>query len=1339
MKNKIGKEKTVIIKNVVIALLVIVFFAGILTVFYNLLCEEKRDNIITKGEAAAYRTSTQFNEYLLTGQTALQMTSHTLDSMLKNNKSNAEIHEYLTGQSDAILNTMGENTTGMYAFINGEYLDGTDWVPPDDYVATERPWYIKAMENEGRITIIDPYIDAQTGDIMITLARSLCDGKSVVSFDFSLEMIQRITEETVSENSYDRQFIVDSNGYVVSHSDKEEVGKEYTVGQDTLESAIMEKLGETDSEPFELYYANSHYVVYTTRLMDDWYCVSVKDATAVFEPLRIILVTTIAAVIIIVLTISIIMGASSKRQLAMERLGNQLSAAADIYISMHEINFVTDTFTEVRNNSSDASSMIGEVRSNCQQMIRMIMTNFSDESTRESILDFVDFSKMNDRLRDRNTVTSEWMNPEKKWRRSRYIVSERTPDGKVAKAMYLIEDIDAEKRERDMFIETLKTMNEQMSSVANIYLSMHDINLPEDTFAEIRTNAPRIEELNNANQGHARKAIFYTMDKMTADISKSSMNEFIDFDTLNERLRDTDTVTEEFLSYRDLWCRARFLVSKRLPDGTIDHVLWLVENIDAEKRRRDRLTEAAMTQTYRVSSISNIYMTVHEVDIINDTFTEIKSDIDVVNDVIGQTRDHAQEVMNKVMSKVTDPAFKDEILKFVNLSTLAKRMRKTDTITVEYMNSDKLWRRGRFIVSRRDDKHRITHVMWLSEDIDEEKKERDKLIDRSERALAASEAKSSFLSNMSHEIRTPINAVLGMNEMILRECDDNNILAYSESIRTAGNTLLGIINDILDFSKIEAGKMEIIPVDYDISSVINDLVNMIQTRADDKGLVLVLDFNKDMPKLLHGDEVRIKQVITNILTNAVKYTEKGSVTFGITYEKIEDEPDAVLLKFSVKDTGIGIKEEDMKKLFSEFERIEEERNRNVEGTGLGMNITQRLLEMMGSSLNVESIYGLGSKFSFVLKQTVVKWEALGDYESAYRESLSERKKYQEKFTAPDANVLVVDDTPMNLMVFRSLLKRTCVKIDTADSGDEGLGLSSDKKYDIIFLDHMMPEKDGIETLHEMRASGTDRNKETPVICLTANAISGAREQYLAAGFDDYLTKPIDSVKLEEMLLEYLPDYKILGPGAARPEETASDGDDDIIPQFVREIAEIDVEAGIRNNGDEEAYIETLRTYAGMVDGHIDDIERFMAADDIENATIKIHALKSTSRIIGAADIGELAQKLETAGKANDTETLNNELGGLLERCRALSRKLSPLAEKPEEAEDDSLPLIREDELREAYNLLKEANASFQLENVNEIAESLKGYRIPDAEKERVRDIIKAVSELEYDKLPEIIG
>ncbi|MBR5337895.1 MAG: response regulator [Lachnospiraceae bacterium] len=393
------------------------------------------------------------------------------------------------------------------------------------------------------------------------------------------------------------------------------------------------------------------------------------------------------------------------------------------------------------------------------------------------------------------------------------------------------------------------------------------------------------------------------------------------------------------------------------------------------------------------------------------------------------------------------------------------------------------------------------------------------------RALAVSDAKSEFLSNMSHEIRTPLNSVLGMNEMVLRECDDPKILGYSENIRSSGNTLLGLINDILDFSKIEAGKIEIIPVDYDLSAVIHDLANMIHVRTDAKGLELKLDIDGSTPKLLNGDEVRIKQVITNILTNAAKYTEKGSITFKISCKKADRDNDRVLIRVSVADTGIGIKQEDMEKLFTKFERIEEKRNIHIEGTGLGMSITRSLLEMMGSDLKVESVYGQGSTFSFDLEQKVVAWDPIGDPEQSYRERLKDKEKYKEKLYAPDARVLVVDDNKVNLTVFKSLIKKTGIQTDTAKSGDECLEKTALVTYDIIFLDQMMPGKNGTETLHELREQASNPNLNTPVICLTANAISGAREQYISEGFTDYLTKPIPPDRLEDMLIELLPEDK----------------------------------------------------------------------------------------------------------------------------------------------------------------------------------------------------------------------
>ena len=429
---------------------------------------------------------------------------------------------------------------------------------------------------------------------------------------------------------------------------------------------------------------------------------------------------------------------------------------------------------------------------------------------------------------------------------------------------------------------------------------------------------------------------------------------------------------------------------------------------------------------------------------------------------------------------------------------------------------------------------------------------------------------------------------------------------------------------------------------------------MIQTRLDNKGLMLVTDFDSKMPHLLHGDEVRIKQVITNILTNAAKYTEQGSVTFSVTYEKPENEPDSVILKVAVKDTGIGIKQEDMAKLFSKFERIEEERNRTIEGTGLGMSITQSLLSMMGSRLEVSSVYGEGSVFGFSLKQQVRKWDELGNYEEAHRNSIASRKKYHEKFTAPDAHILVVDDTVMNLLVFTSLLKSTQVKIDTAESGDDGIILALRNKYDIIFLDHMMPQKDGIETLHEIRAASDGLNRDTPTICLTANAISGAREKYIEAGFNDYLTKPIESAKLEEMICEYLPPEKLKTSAVVDPKAPPKS----VIPDSVFNILELDAVAGINNAGSEEMYLELLKTYSDMMYKHLDKMTDYWLGGDIADTAVMLHSLKGASRTVGAEQIRRYAGMLEAAGNDGDIDTLNREMEDLMFRCRALGAQIS---------------------------------------------------------------------------------
>ncbi len=393
-------------------------------------------------------------------------------------------------------------------------------------------------------------------------------------------------------------------------------------------------------------------------------------------------------------------------------------------------------------------------------------------------------------------------------------------------------------------------------------------------------------------------------------------------------------------------------------------------------------------------------------------------------------------------------------------------------------------------------------------------------------ADAANVAKSSFLARMSHEIRTPITAMLGFDELILRENSDRAIVNYARAIQTAGKSLLEMINDILDFSKIEAGKVKIIPAAYDVSGLVTDLVNMVLPRADTKRIALHVQVDPNTPETLYGDEVRVKQCALNLLTNAVKYTLDGSVTLTVTFDRID--VDNIYLIIIVSDTGIGIKSDDLERLFSPFERIDEERNRGIEGTGLGLNIVHNLLAAMGTRLDVRSEYGKGSTFSFRVQQQIVSQKKIGDYEAVRQTAPKGIAQYKESFHAPDAKILIVDDTPVNLTVMRGLLKKTLVQIDTATDGVDGLEKTRIERYDVIFIDHMMPNMDGMEMLAALKKDAGNKNGGTPCIALTANAISGAREMYLAAGFDDYLAKPVTGASLEQMVRAHLPAEKVRG-------------------------------------------------------------------------------------------------------------------------------------------------------------------------------------------------------------------
>ncbi len=389
----------------------------------------------------------------------------------------------------------------------------------------------------------------------------------------------------------------------------------------------------------------------------------------------------------------------------------------------------------------------------------------------------------------------------------------------------------------------------------------------------------------------------------------------------------------------------------------------------------------------------------------------------------------------------------------------------------------------------------------------------------------ANEAKSVFLARMSHEIRTPINGVIGMNEMILRESSERNILNYASSIEIASNTLLSLVNDILDFSKIESGLMKIIPDEYDVFSLLKACYTLLDMRAKGKGLKLKLEHNEKLPEKLNGDEVRIRQVITNLLTNAVKYTDNGIITLEVDFVKKGETRIDLIIR--VSDTGRGISEEDIEGIFESFRRADERQNRNIEGTGLGLAITKQLVDLMEGSISVKSQPGRGSEFTVVIPQTLVSAKPMGNFWEKFSDTTGTGENYRESFEASEARILVVDDVPVNLQIIKLLLKKTQVDVDMAMSGKECLEKYRDNHYDLIFLDHMMPQMDGIETFIELQKTDRYKTEKTPIVILTANAIQGADKEYRAVGFSDYMTKPVQAQELEKILIKYLPEEKVV--------------------------------------------------------------------------------------------------------------------------------------------------------------------------------------------------------------------
>ncbi len=525
--------------------------------------------------------------------------------------------------------------------------------------------------------------------------------------------------------------------------------------------------------------------------------------------------------------------------------------------------------------------------------------------------------------------------------------------------------------------------------------------------------------------------------------------------------------------------------------------------------------------------------------------------------------------------------------------------------------------------------------------------------------IEANNAKSRFLANMSHEIRTPINGIMGMNRIILKECQDEQIREYAENIDSASQLLLSLVNDILDISKVESGKMNIIPSKYQVYSVLNDCYNLAKAKLINKPVELKLHINNQLPSVLYGDEIRIKQIINNFLSNSVKYTKEGTISLHLDYEPLSG--DSIRLLISVEDTGIGIKEEDLGLLFKAFTRVNEEHNRTIQGTGLGLRLTKSLIELMDGDITVESTYGKGSRFTATIPQMVIDSSPVGTVSVSYGKCQSDRMEAKLSFTAPQAKILIVDDVDLNLKVLKGILKDTKIQIDTASGGVECLELLKKNRYHLVFLDHMMPEMDGIETLKRFHLLPNTPNQNIPVIMLTANAIVGAKEEYLKEGFTDYLSKPIHEERLMKMLMQYLPKELIsLSTESEKPK------DRDIIPTLelsvseqmkrLQEIPALDLSTGLSYcMNDDSFYLELLQEYINPEKE--EKLRRFYASEDWDNYRVIAHALKSTSLTIGAVHMSETAKALEFAAKDKNIEYIRLHHDAALEEFTRISDQI----------------------------------------------------------------------------------
>ena len=1286
--------------------------------------------------------------FRMTSQQTRDMGGYQLESIsreLENTINNAEkltmrigiTAERYLGNYQAISDYIYEQVDELEEKNNGAfnvYIAGKDWnvlpglADPDNFDATKRDWYTGAIKNKGETYVTSPYTDVVTGEMCYTVSLMLADGETVIAVDYTMNTIQDYINRMYNAGS-SNAIILTGDGIIIGCSDDELVG-----------SNISEALPEY-VRIFSLAKNNENVVtgkikknrvtenLFATKSNTGWYLIIGESSWMLYKESYVSLMITVGLLIgVFVVIIALYMLAIRNQKNAEYALNTKNEFLDGITGDLQEpLNRILESSgkasVKAMEDYEEVFARIHSAGEKLSEMIRQIASYSSIVRTekKKNASKKVKLSGLNKNVRNLVLlfmlivmVISFYTNISATYRWGNEMMQRE-----VANYEYQVSTwVNTQKDLLDMFCSEFSVRPEMLDDYDETIAYLNEVTSQYPEISASYMANPELEPSVYMNNGWTPEPGWHVEERPWYIATMNSESGW----SISAPYYDDQTGG---------YC---ITISQRVYSSKTGEFLGIF-GIDFFM---DKLVDI-LGGSY--SDTGYAFLVDPQGEIINHPYGNYQMSQDTTKNVADSPYDKADVEKNGI-SLIKDY---DKSIRILAASENKETRFSVYVVASVWKIYGKVFIYGAicliaFFLAI------ITIYRLLSNLINWQNETNKQLQESTDEAIAAGKAKSQFLAQMSHEIRTPINAVLGMNEMILRESEDKEILEYSANIQSAGRTLLSIINSILDFSKIEDGKMEIIQVKYDIAGMINNLVNSIQERAKAKGLEFNVDVDEKLPTVLMGDDVRITQVIMNLLTNAVKYTEKGSVTLSISSRESIDDVD--ILEVKVSDTGIGIREEDMDKLFESFERIDEKRNRNIEGTGLGMAIVTKLLAMMDSKLEVESVYGKGSTFSFVLRQHIVDETPIGDYAERLAKNIGLVNEKKALY-APDARLLVVDDNDMNIKVAKSLMKLNGIVPDTCMSGEECINKLRNNTYDIVFLDHMMPKMDGMETLKHIQEENL-KPEGMYIIALTANAINGAKEKYLSAGFDDYISKPIEIPNLEGILRRYLSEEKISyksvdSKGKNNELSTFLPNEQDNSENAYGDISELPVIDGLdwRYASDHlptvDFIIDTVNDFRKVMMSHVKKLDSFykeLPDEEAMNAyRIQVHAMKSSAATIGIIPLAGMAKVLEDAAAKKNEDKIRKMHDVFCDEWIGFKERLMVLGDDGSGVELKEYDKEKTDAL---LNQIKEAMGDFDIDSADAACKELSEYSFPDELREKIEEISIAVTNVDDETAISII-